>query len=118
MSKPAGGISASAAISSPDGPAAGVRAQTLAGYARSFNADPNDWKFLTGDLTYITYIGREGNLLEENRPEPQDAIRAAGGEPVILDPDRDLPGDVAPLTPDEFRAATKEEESLVCPQFI
>jgi len=32
---------------------------TLAGYARSFNADPDAWKFLTGDLTYITYIGRE-----------------------------------------------------------
>lgn len=33
--------------------------ENLAGYARSFNADPDDWKFLTGDLTYITYIGRE-----------------------------------------------------------
>jgi protein SCO1/2 len=33
--------------------------ETLAGYARSFNADPDYWKFLTGDLTYITYIGRE-----------------------------------------------------------
>lgn len=33
--------------------------ETLAGYARSFNASPDDWKFLTGDLTYITYIGRE-----------------------------------------------------------
>ncbi len=33
--------------------------EKLAGYARSFNADPDDWKFLTGDLTYITYIGRE-----------------------------------------------------------
>ncbi len=33
--------------------------ETLANYARSFNADPNQWKFLTGDLTYISYIGRE-----------------------------------------------------------
>jgi protein SCO1 len=33
--------------------------ETLAGYARGFNANPDDWKFLTGDLTYITYIGRE-----------------------------------------------------------
>jgi protein SCO1/2 len=33
--------------------------ETLAGYARGFNADPDYWKFLTGDLTYITYIGRE-----------------------------------------------------------
>jgi cytochrome oxidase Cu insertion factor (SCO1/SenC/PrrC family) len=33
--------------------------EALAGYARSFNADPDYWKFLTGDLTYITYIGRE-----------------------------------------------------------
>lgn len=32
---------------------------TLAGYARSFNAHPEHWKFLTGDLTYISYIGRE-----------------------------------------------------------
>jgi cytochrome oxidase Cu insertion factor (SCO1/SenC/PrrC family) len=33
--------------------------EVLAAYGRSFNADPDDWKFLTGDLTYITYIGRE-----------------------------------------------------------
>lgn len=33
--------------------------EALAGYARSFNAHPDHWKFLTGDLTYITYIGRE-----------------------------------------------------------
>lgn len=33
--------------------------ETLAGYARSFNAHPEHWKFLTGDLSYISYIGRE-----------------------------------------------------------
>jgi protein SCO1 len=33
--------------------------ETLAGYARSFNAHPEHWKFLTGDLTYISYIGQE-----------------------------------------------------------
>jgi protein SCO1/2 len=33
--------------------------QTLANYANSFGANPEHWKFLTGDLTYITYIGRE-----------------------------------------------------------